>query len=613
MATTQNKRRKLKPMKKSKKKVTRKTKGGFKLPFLKKNKQVSRRRAFTFAIAFGILGVITLALSRASDVVLATVEAETMTLSAGNSSDGTAVTFTGNSTISGQFTILSNASKVVIRAKGDQCNGSPQMVVNIDGNPVQPVSVSNTSWADYTVTTAVASGTHKITIGFTNDYDQYKGNSTNLKCSRNLYVDKAILYTTDTPPPPPSTETAPATPTGLTATGITTSDAKPAVQLKWNVSAGTTLYNIYRTDQSFAGPWGWTTETTWTNASSTVAGTQYCYQIEAKNNVGVSPKTAPVCAAAGGQVTSTPDPNQPTVSCTKTLSAGGNVQSFVDSLSAGETGCLRGGTYTTGLFYFRRANTTVTSYPGERATIDQGSSMSVVDDVADNMVIKRINFVTSNVHTIRVYGSDVTMEDNSFTNKKAFGSGACVSVGGSTVTTYNLKLYRNIFHDCGSSSDNQNHPIYAGHARTITIVDNLFYGTGGYAVHLYPDVSGAYVAHNITDGAGACRGGNVIDSAFNDHVFERNIIINAQTCPNPNYATPSHGLLVKTGTTNKANYNCFYNNAGGDISGSVSQVGNINTNPLFVNTSTRDYRLQSGSGCLSLVQYDTYAKILQNR
>jgi hypothetical protein len=528
-----------------------------------------------------------------------------MTLSAGNSSDGTAVTFTGNSTISGQFTILSNASKVVVRAKGDQCSGSPQMVVNIDGSPVQPVSVSNTSWADYTVTTAVASGTHKITIGFTNDYDQYKGNSTNLKCSRNLYVDKAILYTTDTPPPPPSTETAPATPTGLTATGITTSDAKPAVQLKWNVSAGTTLYNIYRTDQSFAGPWGWTAETTWTNASNTVAGTQYCYQIEAKNNVGVSPRTAPVCAAAGGQVTSTPDPNQPTVSCTKTLSAGGNVQSFVDSLSAGETGCLRGGTYTQNtILYFRRPNVVVTSYPGERATIEQGSFMSVVDDVADNAIIKRLNFVTSNVHTIRVYGDDVTMEDNSFTNKKAFGSGACVSVGGSDNIAYNLKLYRNIFHDCGSSDDNQNHPIYAGHSRTLTVVDNLFYGTGGYAVHLYPDVSGAYVAHNIVDGAGAYRGGNVIDSAYNDHIFERNIIVNVRSY---------QGILAKTSGTNKANYNCFYNNVDGNISGSISVIGNANYNPLFVNASVRDYRLQTDSQCLGLVQYDTYAKILQNR
>ncbi len=55
-------------------------------------------------------------------------------------------------------------------------------------------------------------------------------------------------------------------------------------------------YNVYRTDQTFSGPWASPTSTTFTNASNVVNGTVYCYRVSATNSAGTSAETAAVCA-----------------------------------------------------------------------------------------------------------------------------------------------------------------------------------------------------------------------------------------------------------------------------------------------------------------------------
>lgn len=101
----------------------------------------------------------------------------------------------------------------------------------------------------------------------------------------------------------------PATPTGLTATPATGS-----VTLSWQPNPATDAvshYNIYRTDQSAGGPWATPTGTSFTNASSVVNGTLYCYKLSASNSSGESTKTAPVCA------TPTPPPVPPAAIITR--------------------------------------------------------------------------------------------------------------------------------------------------------------------------------------------------------------------------------------------------------------------------------------------------------
>ena len=90
----------------------------------------------------------------------------------------------------------------------------------------------------------------------------------------------------------------PSMPSGLTAT-----PANGSVVLSWqsNLAAdGVTHYNVYRTDQWFSGPWATSPGTTFTNASSVINGTRYCYQVSATNSRGEGAKTAPVCATPTG-------------------------------------------------------------------------------------------------------------------------------------------------------------------------------------------------------------------------------------------------------------------------------------------------------------------------
>lgn len=292
-------------------------------------------------------------------------------------------------------------------------------------------------------------------------------------------------------------------------------------------------------------------------------------------------------------------------SCTKTLSSGGNVQTFVGSLSGGDTGCLRSGSYTTsGDLNFSTSDVTLTSYPGERATINLGSgSMARIADGATHVTIKRLNLSTNGYHTIRVFGNHAVLEGVDFTNNHANGAGACIGVGGSEGKPTGVIIRLNKIHDCGGNGTNLNHGIYANTFTDLLITDNLFWGNGGYSVQLYPDTTRATVSHNVIDGSKeySVRGGVVIDgSTAVDDIIEYNIIANTATA----------GITTRTGSGHQANYNCFDNNSGGNISGSnISQEGNIDTSPQFVDRASHDYTLRSGTGCLPLIQYDTAAKV----
>jgi hypothetical protein len=167
---------------------------------LKKFLKKPRSRLIVFVFVFGIIGILALLLTRAATINLATVEGETMTIAAGTSviSDTTAsgskaLKYAANATSSGQFSLAQDSTSFTVRAKGSQCSGSPQMVVKVDGNQVQTSSVSSTSWTDYSTSLKLVSGSHSVEISFPNDYTAYRGKGGNIKCSRDLIVDKVTV------------------------------------------------------------------------------------------------------------------------------------------------------------------------------------------------------------------------------------------------------------------------------------------------------------------------------------------------------------------------------------------------------------------------------------
>jgi hypothetical protein len=131
-------------------------------------------------------------------------EAESMSgvLSTGNArsvtradaSGGREVFMLRNSTIT--KTMLAPAlRRITVRARGDQCNGAPVMVVKVDGTQVMSVPVPTTGFADYSADLATAAGSRTIDVSFINDYGT--------GCDRNLRVDKITLSSGSGPPPPP--------------------------------------------------------------------------------------------------------------------------------------------------------------------------------------------------------------------------------------------------------------------------------------------------------------------------------------------------------------------------------------------------------------------------
>lgn len=79
--------------------------------------------------------------------------------------------------------VTSGAGRVVVRARGDLCEGAPQMVLKVDGVERLNRTVTATAWTDYGVNVPLTDGSHRIEVFFTNDYGS-------TACDRNLILDK---------------------------------------------------------------------------------------------------------------------------------------------------------------------------------------------------------------------------------------------------------------------------------------------------------------------------------------------------------------------------------------------------------------------------------------
>ncbi len=102
-------------------------------------------------------------------------------------SGGKGISLLSNGYLDGQ--IAGPFGSLTVRAKGDQCNGAPNMVVSIDGVSALTTSVPAISWADYTAAYSAGAGNHTVRADFTND-------SNSGTCDRNLRLDIVKTSTT---------------------------------------------------------------------------------------------------------------------------------------------------------------------------------------------------------------------------------------------------------------------------------------------------------------------------------------------------------------------------------------------------------------------------------
>jgi Right handed beta helix region len=294
-------------------------------------------------------------------------------------------------------------------------------------------------------------------------------------------------------------------------------------------------------------------------------------------------------------------------------------QRLADSLSPGEVGCLRKGTYSSDsdeVLTFTQggssdAPVTIAGLPGERAILE--GIVTVPDGVNDITLTNLVFEGTGNSNTIKVYADDVTLQNSEITNE---GRGlSCMILGTDDDDGRALRtvVRGNRFHDCGSEdNDNKDHGIYASNVVNGEIVDNVIYGSAAYAIQLYPNAQGTRFAHNVVDGGGerSVRGGIAFGGddhyASADNVVERNVVAYSQT-----YNITSSWYDDDVGTGNVARHNCLWGAEEGDVlpDGGFASSDNKSADPGFRDPSGGDYRLDPGSPCLAIVGYDTAARL----
>ncbi len=225
--------------------------------------------------------------------------------------------------------------------------------------------------------------------------------------------------------PGTTTPTAPAAPTGLTATV-----SGSAIALKWTDNA--TNESNYLVDRAlgtgaFSRLATLAAGTTAYTDSAVTAGQQYCYRVSASNSAGTSAYSATACATVPA---TTPPPPPPTTASlcgalpaptgpTVTVSTASALSSAVANAASGTTIYVADGTYTGVNLVFRTSNVTVRSLSGNR----------------DHVVIDG-NYSVNEI--MSVYAAHITIAD--MTLQRAKFHPVHAGGGGNYLTLYNLHI-----------------------------------------------------------------------------------------------------------------------------------------------------------------------------
>jgi hypothetical protein len=320
------------------------------------------------------------------------------------------------------------------------------------------------------------------------------------------------------------------------------------------------------------------------------------------------PSTAPPAASAQSRCTTFASPTGSDAGSGSRSAPFRTAQKLADSLSAGEAGCLWGGTYR-GNVTLRRGGApgrraTLKSYPGERARI---LGRLWITESADFVTISSLDLDGSAAPACRprpecavlpsptVYGDDAVFWGNDVTNAHR---SSCFVLGHATQGRAERTLIkRNSIHDCGRlPPTNHDHGIYVEATDDVRIAENYIYDNADRGVQLYPDARRTYIVGNVIDGNGE---GILFANRSTGNLAEQNLITNSKV----RWNLESYRL---TGKRNEARFNCLrasnseptYNGNGGiQPAMPVFTHDNVVANPLYVDRPSKDYRLREGSPC----------------
>ena len=290
---------------------------------------------------------------------------------------------------------------------------------------------------------------------------------------------------------------------------------------------------------------------------------------------------------------------QPVCTQVATPNGAGTAQRLVNSLAPGETGCLRAGTYRQDELTFDTPGVRLTSYPGERATVEGRLRVT-----ADRVTVERLTLDGRNSRdlpspTINADGAVFRHDDVSSRD-----SGICFILG-SLEEVHHPVLKRNRIHDCGQPGGIPDHGIYMQDVRAARIVRNTIYDNAERGIKIGPDSQRARIRGNVIDGnpIGLNFSGDE-STASSGNLVTRNVISNSTGYWNVQSYWPGPvgtGNVVAHNCVHGGNPDSHYNENGGISEGpGFSAMENVVASPDYVNRQAKNFRLRGDSMCRAL-------------
>ncbi len=293
--------------------------------------------------------------------------------------------------------------------------------------------------------------------------------------------------------------------------------------------------------------------------------------------------------------------------CTKTLPAGGDLAAFSISLAPGDVACLAlGAVYVVDTIYMEVGGTAAqpiiltSADPATPATIrgrlvtNPGANYITISDL-------RLDGINVNNWPSITIGSDhITLMHNDVMNEH---TAVCINTINDLIygIAHDTLIDANRIHDCGAlPATNLQHGLYLmGYRATVT--NNYIYNNADRGVQLRGSQD-SVIEHNVIDGNGEGVIFGDLSASMNKVAY--NVISNSRL----RFNAESWWTSVPVGTGNTLHDNCFWSTrtdaygSGGGVAPKLSGVV-VGTKtvaaPLYMNPSTGDYRLQTGSACAS--------------
>jgi parallel beta-helix repeat protein len=261
-------------------------------------------------------------------------------------------------------------------------------------------------------------------------------------------------------------------------------------------------------------------------------------------------------------------------------------QRLVDSLSSGQVGCLRSGTYTDSNrnLTIKRAGITLRSAPNSRATI---AARVFVPPGADRLTVSGLTLRgTPGISNVLIRSNYTRWLNNEVTN---YHRNICFVVGSQVIATGTL-IEGNRIHNCGKMPRaNHDHGIYVNSARNTKIIGNLIYDNADRGVQLYPNAQSTLVEGNIINNNGQSV---LFAGSSSNNIVRGNVLSNpvgARIVGPFNVIAPGR---ITSGRGNLVVGNCLWTRSG---------TSGINTNPSVFAARDNIVAHPSSSRCRSVL------------